>query len=61
MKASDLRKLDKEELVAKETELAQELFNLKFQLHTGHLENNARIDSVRKTIARVKTILHEAA
>jgi large subunit ribosomal protein L29 len=61
MKVSELRKLDREELVAKETELAQELFNLKFQLHTGHLENSARIDSVRKSIARVKTILHETA
>ena len=61
MKVSELRKLDREELVAKETELAQELFNLKFQLHTGHLENNARINAVRKDIARVKTILHETA
>ena len=60
MKVNELRKLDREELVAKETELAQELFNLKFQLHTGHLENNARINSVRKDIARVKTILHES-
>lgn len=59
MKANDLRKLDSEELHAKELELAQELFNLKFQLHTGHLENNARIRSVRRDVARVKTILHE--
>ncbi len=61
MKASELRKLDREELAAKEAELAQELFNLRFQLHTGHLENSARIDTVRKNIARVKTILHETA
>ncbi len=59
MKASELRKLGSEELSAKEAELAQELFNLKFQLHTGHLENSARINSARKSIARVKTILHE--
>jgi len=59
MKVSELRKLDRNELIAKEPELAQELFNLKFQLHTGHLENSSRIDNVRKTIARVKTILHE--
>ena len=59
MKASELRKLDRNELMTKEPELAQELFNLKFQLHTGHLENSSRIDNVRKTIARVKTILHE--
>lgn len=59
MKASELRKLGREELIAKESELAQELFNLKFQLHTGHLENSSRIDTVRKSIARVKTLLHE--
>jgi large subunit ribosomal protein L29 len=61
MKVSELRKLDREQLAAKESELAQEHFNLKFQLHTGHLENSSRIDSVRKSIARVKTILHETA
>ena len=61
MKASEIRKMDQEGLVAKEAELAQELFNLTFQLHTGHLENNARIGAVRKDIARVKTILREMA
>ena len=61
MKVSEIRKLDRDGLVAKENELAQELFNLKFQLHTGHLENSSRIDTVRKGIARVKTILHETA
>ncbi len=61
MKVSELRKMDRDDLVVKESELAQELFNLKFQLHTGHLENSSRIDSVRKSIARVKTILHETA
>ncbi len=61
MKANDLRKLDRDELVAKETELAQELFNLTFQLHTGHLANTARIGEVRRDIARVKTILRQTA
>jgi large subunit ribosomal protein L29 len=59
MKVNDLRKMSGEELKAKEGELSRELFNLKFQLHTGHLENSARIAGVRKTIARVKTLLRE--
>jgi len=59
MKANDLRKMSGEELKAKEGELSRELFNLKFQLHTGHLENSARISDVRRTIARVKTLLRE--
>ncbi|MBS7577056.1 MULTISPECIES: 50S ribosomal protein L29 [unclassified Enterococcus] len=64
MKAKDtvteLRGLSTEELVNKEAELKQELFNLRFQLATGQLENTARIQTVRKTIARVKTVLREA-
>ena len=59
MKVNDLRKLSGEELKAKESELSRELFNLKFQLHTGHLENSARISDARRTIARVKTLLRE--
>jgi large subunit ribosomal protein L29 len=39
--------------------LNQELFNLRFQLHTGHLENSARIPQVRREIARVKTVLRQ--
>ncbi len=46
-----------EELNAAVAELNQEMFNLKFQLHTGHLENTSRIPQVRKEIARVKTAL----
>lgn len=57
MKAKELRELGGEELKAKVTELEQELFNLRFQLHTGHLENTARIPKVKKDIARVKTLL----
>lgn len=59
MKPSELRALSIEELGRKESELNQELFNLRFQLHTGHLENTARIPQVRREIARVKTILLE--
>jgi len=57
MKASEIRDLSVEELEKKSKELDQELFNLRFQLHTGHLENTARISQVRKDVARVKTLL----
>lgn len=59
MKTKELRDLGVAELQKKTDELNQELFNLRFQLHTGHLENTARIPRVRKDIARVKTILRE--
>lgn len=59
MKANELRTLSQDDLAAKEKELTQELFNIRFQLHTGRLENTAKIDAVRKDIARVKTILQE--
>ena len=57
MKASEINDLSVEELEAKTRELQQELFNLRFQLHTGHLENTAKISAVRKDVARVKTVL----
>ncbi len=57
MKVSEIRELSVEELQAKSVELQQELFNLRFQLHTGHLENTARLSQVRKDVARVKTVL----
>ena len=59
MKASELRKLPTEELQVKNRELEQELFNIRFQLHTGRLENSAKINAARKQIARVKTIISE--
>lgn len=57
MKANELQNLGVEELRSKEKELAQEYFNLKFQLHTGRLENTAKLASIRKDVARVKTLL----
>ncbi|NDY41316.1 50S ribosomal protein L29 [Dissulfurirhabdus thermomarina] len=57
--AKELRELSLEELAAREAELRQELFNLRFQTATHQLENPMRIRSVRRTIARVKTILQE--
>ena len=59
MKAEELRSKSAEELNKQVAELNQEMFNLKFQLHTGHLENTSRISQVRKEIARIKTVLRE--
>ncbi|AMB97789.1 50S ribosomal protein L29 [Aerococcus urinaeequi] len=56
-KFTDIKDLSTAELTAKEQEYRQELFNLRFQLATGQLENIARIKAVRKDIARVKTAL----
>jgi large subunit ribosomal protein L29 len=58
MKVNELRNMTADELRKKNGELVQELFNLRFQLHTGRLENSARISAVKKDIARVKTILN---
>lgn len=59
MKASEIRDLSVEDLEKKNEELNQELFNLRFQLHTGHLENTVRVNQAKKDIARVKTVLRE--
>jgi large subunit ribosomal protein L29 len=59
MKASDLRKLEIDDLVSKDKDLKKELFNLSFQLHTGRLENTSKLTALRKDIARVKTLIHE--
>jgi len=59
MKAEEMRSKTAEELNAEVAELNQEMFNLKFQLHTGHLENTSRISQVRKEIARIKTVIAE--
>lgn len=59
MKVNEIRDLSVGELEKKVAELNQELFTLKFQLHTGHLENTARVTKVRRDIARVNTILRQ--
>ena len=61
MKASELRDMSVEELQTKLTELKEELFNLRFQQATGQLENTARLKTVKKDIARIKTVLTERA
>ena len=59
MKAHELRDLGPEELQQKYQELVEELFNLRFQLATGQIENVGRISAVRRDIARVKTVQRE--
>ena len=59
MKAHELRDLSREELQHKHQELIEELFNLRFQLATGQIENVGRITAVRRDIARVKTVQRE--
>lgn len=59
MKAKEIRQMSEMELQSQLTELKTELFNLRFQLATGQLDNPLRINTVRKDIARVKTIVRE--
>ena len=59
MKAKEIRDLTNSEIESNVTELKEELFNLRFQLATGQLENTARIKEVRKTIARMKTTVRQ--
>lgn len=56
---SELRGLSVEELATREQELKKELFDLRFQAAAGKLENTAKLDEVKKTIARVKTVQRE--
>lgn len=57
--ATELRELDNEELVQRLRESKAELFNLRFQMATGQLENNRRLRVVRRDIARIYTIMRE--
>lgn len=59
MKAKEIRDLTTSEIESNVKELKEELFNLRFQLATGQLENTARIKEVRKSIARMKTTIRE--
>ncbi len=61
MKANELRELTNLELEGKPGDLKEELFNLRFQHATGQLENPMRIKEVKKTYARIKTIMQERA
>ena len=57
MKANELRDMSAAELTKKLAELKEELFNLRFQHAINQLENPGRIETVKKDITRVKTVM----
>ena len=57
--AGELRELTEDELTDRVRESKEELFNLRFQMATGQLDNNRRLRTVRQEIARVYTVLRE--
>ena len=59
MKAKELQAMNKNELETKVADLKAELFNLRFQLATGQLENTMAIQNVRRDIARAKTLIRQ--
>jgi len=58
-KAVELREADETELENRLAEAKQEMFNLRFQIVTGQLDNSARLRLVRRDIARILTVLRE--
>ncbi len=58
-KAAELRELPDDELLARVDAAKEELFNLRFQLATGQLDNPTRIREVRHEVARIATVLRE--
>ncbi len=59
MKVKEIRDMSEVELEQKLVALKDELFNLRFRSVTGQLDNPMRITEVRKSIARIKTVLRE--
>lgn len=59
MKVKEIRDLTNEELASRLNDLKDELFKLRFRLATGQLENPMRIRDVRRTMARIQTIIRE--
>jgi len=59
MKARELRQMSVDELHAKEREFRDEEFKLRFKHATGQLDKTSRLQQLRRTIARVKTIIRE--
>ena len=57
--AAPMRTLEDDELVTKLREAKEELFNLRFQMATGQLDNNRRLQKVRRDIARIYTVMRE--
>jgi large subunit ribosomal protein L29 len=58
-KSAELRIMETEELENRLAETRQELFNLRFQLVTGQLDNTSRVGDVRRQVARIETLLRE--
>ena len=59
MKATEIRNLSVEELTKKLEDLKKDLFMLRMQHATNHLDNPIKISNVRRDIARVKTVIRE--
>jgi large subunit ribosomal protein L29 len=59
MKANDFRELSLDELKARERDLREEIFNLRFRLATGQLENTAKVSLAKRDLARLLTVLNE--
>ncbi|GAB89958.1 50S ribosomal protein L29 [Gordonia rhizosphera] len=57
--AAELRELNDADLVDRLKESKEELFNLRFQMATGQLDNNRRLRTVRREIARIYTVMRE--
>jgi len=57
--AADFRQMDPDELRSRLGETKQELFNLRFQLVTGQLDNSERLGQLRRDVARILTVLRE--
>jgi large subunit ribosomal protein L29 len=58
-KSTELREFSDDELVTRLREAKEELFNLRFQNATGQLDNNRRLQTVRRSIARIYTVMRE--
>ena len=59
MKASKLRDMSREDLIAEDTELRMQLLKLRFQAATGQLESAPKLKLIRRDIARIATVLKE--
>lgn len=59
MKAADVRAMTPDQLTDELLKLKKEQFNLRFQKATGQLENTARVQEVRRDIARIRTLIRE--
>ena len=59
VKAKEIREFPEEELLVRIEEHKEELFNLRFQMATGQMDNNRRLRTVRHDIARIYTVMRE--